>query len=257
MKKFAIALLAATSLFSASVPALNEITYEWLRAAGDDDGGSEFISSIREIFNDHKIKSFLEFGVGYSTKYFLDSCNRVLSIEVITYGYGPEKLRRFIEFYRDYSNWVPIAYFSGYRGDMSWAPYKYLGSDSVYKACSYQCSTSLSYEPVDPFYLKELGEFLNNLTKYNKIEVALIHPILFLRGDLVRLLFQKVPIIIGYHTAGRMKGEVNEVWGYGRVETPEDYEEIYIPSPQGTTVWIAKKAEYSDLIEKLQHLSHQ
>lgn len=251
MKKTLLTLLTTLSLFASSVQSPEDVTYEWLTQVGDDDGGSEFVICLKEIFNTMKVKSFLEFGVGYSTKYLLDSCQRVLSIEVITNGYGPQKLRRFIEFYRDYSNWVPIAYFSGYRGDMSWAPYKYFGSDSVYKACSYTCATCLSYEPIDPFYLKEMDEFLSNLIKYNKIEVALIHPILFLRGDLVRLLFNKVPIIVGFHTAARMRGEENDVWGYGRLQVPDDYEEIYLPTSQGTTAWIAKKSSYQPLIENL------
>lgn len=247
-------LLCILCLYANSIGKPAEITYEWLTQGEGDDGGSDHVVCLKEVFNKIKVRSTLEFGLGYSTKYLLDSCARVLSVEVVTHGYGPAKIQKFLQFYRDYSNWIPITYFSGYQGDMSWAPYKYLGSDSVYKACSYQNATHQSYEPIDPFYLKELGEFVTNLTKYNKIDVALVHPILFLRGDLVQLLFDKVGVIVAHNTSTRAKKGKDEGWGYTRVATPNNYEEIYIATPEGTTVWVAKKDEYQPLIQSLKQL---
>lgn len=236
-----------------------DITYEWLATGYDDTGGTSHVACFKEIFSKVKIKALLEFGLGPSTKYFLDSCKRVISVEVITNGYGPNRLQKFLKFYKDYSNWVPIAYFSDFHGDMTWAPYKFLGSDHVYKACSYQCVTGLHYKDVDEHYLKELNEFITNLSKYNKIDAALVHPILYLRGDLVQLLFDKVPIIVAHDTCTRVSGTING-YGYVRVKTPDNYEEIYLPLVQeqvkipGTTVWIMKKPEYNELIQSLKKL---
>jgi hypothetical protein len=241
--------LCLSDIHSIETPA--EVTQEWLTS----DPNEEHIVCFQEIFNQMKTRNMLEFGLGFSTKYFLESCKRVISVEVVTNGYGPERIKKFLSFYRDYPNWVPISYFSGYPGDMSWAPYKYMGSNAVYLAASYQCSTHLSYEPIDDFYLKELGEFIANLTKFNRIEVVFINPILFLRGDLIELCFHKIPIIVAHHTSSRFQGVKNDVYGYSRVKTPQEYEEIYIPTSQGTTVWILKEAQYQPLIDSLSQLS--
>lgn len=263
MKNLIICLILAVSALRAENYLFNkpdEVTYEWLVTAHDDTGGSGHVACFKEIFKHIKVKTLLEFGLGYSTKYFLDSCKRVLSVEVITQGYGPDRLKHFLPFYKDYSNWVPIAYFSDFHGDMSWAPYKYMGTDAVYKACSYQCVNRKNYKDIDSYYYKELNEFLTNLSKYNKIEVALVHPILYLRGDLVELLFNKVAIIVAHDTRPRATGIENS-YGYVAVVTPENYEEIYLPLKQnddnipGTTVWIMKKPEYQILTDHFKTLA--
>jgi hypothetical protein len=230
-----------------------EITLEWLACQESENHAV----CLEKIFEMLKPRNILEFGLSYATKYCLDVCKRVISVEVITHGYGPGHLQKFISLYHGYSNWVPIAYFSGYRGDMSWAPYKYIASDAVYMAGSYQCSTHKSYRLIDPFYLSEMGEFISNLIKFNKIETALIHPMLFLRGDLVELCFHKVPVIIAHHTAARRDEEREEgdPFGYRRVKTPPEYEEIYIAKEPGTTVWISKKPEFQTLTDELMQLS--
>lgn len=259
---FIFSLFALSSLNAAEHPFSkpDEITYDWLTTANDDTGGCSHVLCFKTILNHLKVKTLLEFGLGHSTKYYLDSCKRVLSVEFITHGYGPDRLKRFVQFYKDYSNWVPIAYFSGFHGDMSWAPYKYIGSDSVYTASSYQCMNCKNYKVIDDHYLKELNEFITNLSKYNKIEVAVVHPILYLRGDLVELLFNKVAIIIGHNTKSRADGK-EDAFGYVKTVVPENYEEIYLPIKitedyiPGNTVWVMKKPEYQPLIEDLKTLA--
>lgn len=217
----------------------------------------DFLSPFEVINQNLKVRSVLEFGLGDHTKYFLDKYKKVISIEVVTHGYGPETIKKYIQLYRDYSNWIPISYFSGYHGDMNWAPYKYLATDAVYKACSHQCATRMPhYSTIDNSYIKELNEFITNLVKFNKIDVAFICPALFLRGDIVDLMFGKVSIIVAHETDARNEGLVgfDDLWGYSRVVTPLDYEEIYLPTQGGTTIWIAKKGEFANLIEQLKAL---
>jgi len=235
----------------------NEITYERLLQSDEEIGDASYVPCFNEIFKVLKVKTLLEFGLGYSTKYFLDSCKKVISIEVITHGYGPDFMKKFIQLYRDYSNWIPIAYFSGYQGDVNWAPYKYLASDNVYKACSHQCSVGVPhYSTIDNFYKKELNEFISNLTRYNKVDVVFINPALFLRGDLVEILFDKVPVIVAHATNSRKFGQTGkaDTWGYSRLVARDEYEEIYIPTKSGTTVWISKTPEYQPLIQALKQL---
>jgi len=230
----------------------DDITYDWLVKYGDETGITDHVSHFRKIFNKFKVKTCLEFGVGYSTKYFLDSCNKVISIEFVTSGYGPAVMKRYIELYRGYSNWLPIVYFSGYRGDMTWAPFKYLGTEGIHKANSYQCATKRNYARVDSLYIKELDAFIDRLVQANTIDISLVSGGgFYLRGDLVQLLFGKVPIIVAHDIYSRSVGVKDDPYGYSRIITPVDYEEIYIPAGKGTTVWISKNDEFSELAEEL------
>lgn len=199
---------------------------------------------LQDIFNHSKVKTTLEFGLDKYTPYFLESSTKVISIEFITHGYGPENMKAAIERYKGYSNWIPIAFFTGYHGDVNWAPYRYYGSESVYKATSHQGFHGTSYTPIDDFYVTELGSFINNLKKCYKIDVAFIGGCIYLRGDLVQLLFDKVPVIIGTGNPSQ------SIYGYPFMKGSDNYEAIYI-SPYNTTVWIVKKDEYQSLIETL------
>lgn len=229
----------------------DDITYEWLTTVGAATGYTDHIIHFQKLFQVMKVRTFLEFGLGFSTKYFLDSSKKVISVEFITNGYGPEWMKSCIDLYRDYPNWIPIAYFSGFPKDTSWAPYKYLGSEHVYKAGSYQCATHKNYALIDKFYLTELDAFITNCVKTNKIDVAFVDSGLYLRGDLVQLLFGKVPVILAHDTRCRDMGMQDDVYGYSRIVTPEDYEEIFISSGQGTTVWIKRSDQYREVAAEL------
>ncbi len=73
----------------------------------------------------------------------------------------------------------------------------------------------------------------------------------FLSEGLVRVLFDKVPVIIGQSTYARGKGFTDDVYGYLSIKTPDNYEEIYISAASGTTFWILKNEQYQHLIEAL------
>lgn len=226
----------------------DEITLEWLTLQN----GAQYALIFRKLFELTRVKTALEFGVGFSTKYLLDRCNKVISVDVITHGYGSETMKKFLRLYADYSNWIPIAYFSGYMGcDYSWAPFKHLGSEHVYKATAYQHGHHKDYGLIDPFYRIELDAFLASLFKYNKIDMVFLGHASYLRGDLVQLLFDKVPLIIAHDSDGRERGELDDLFQLVRVVTPENYEEIFFPVAGGTTVWIQKKERFTPLIEAM------
>lgn len=215
---------------------------------------NEKIFDFRDFLKEFKVKIFLEFGPGFWTDYFLESCKKVYSVEFVTPGYGPNPIKNFLSQYADYANWIPIVFFSAYQGDTEWAPYKYLGSEHVHKAASYQCATHHHYALIDDFYLIELNAFINNIVKYNPAQAALVSSGLYIRGDLVQLLFGKIPIIFARDTSCRANGIADDVYGYSRVITPNDYEEIYISKPEGVTAWISKDEKYTKLIEELRSL---
>ena len=259
MKKLMLSLLLSTlflnPIFSGGevnfIKKADDITYDWLVKYGDETGNTDYVPHFKKIFKKFKVRTCLEFGVGYSTKYFLDSCNKVISVEFVTSGYGPVGIKKFLELYRGYSNWFPIVYFSGYQGDMTWAPFKYLGTESVHKANSYQSATNRNYARIDNFYIKEMDAFIDRLAQVNTIDISLVSGGFYLRGDLVQMLFGKVPVIVAHHTCFRSSSVKDDCYGYSRVTTPEDYEEIYIAAGQGTTVWIVKNEEFKELAEEL------
>ncbi len=230
----------------------DDITYDVLT-----DAGINYVSIFKEIFGNSRVRTFLEFGYDYPTKYFLDSCHKVISVGMITHGYGPEPFKKYLALYRDCSNWIPLAYLSGYIGDPSWASFKYIGSESVYKAASYQCVTHKNYALMDDFYITELNAFIGNLVRYHAIDLAFVNMIgVVLRGDVVQCLLGKVPVIVAQDTSMRYGEEKSDLYGYTRVVTPDDYEEIYISKGGGTTVWIQKNNKWNELVQVLKNYAN-
>lgn len=256
MKKILFLLLGAfgcaKGAFAVNQPTrVEEITYDWLVDYGKLTTQTDHVQIFHKIFHSIKVKTLLEFGMSYGTKYFLDSCNKVISVEFVTNGCGPDWMKKCMALFQGYSNWIPIAYFSSWPGDMSWAPYRYIGSDKVYKAASYQNATMKHYALIDDLYLIELNAFLSNLSKSNTIDVAFIDCFgAYIRGDLVQLLFRKVPVILA-HGCNRTLGIKDDVFGYSRIEAPEEYEEIYLPYGQGTTIWILKNEKYERFLAEM------
>jgi hypothetical protein len=233
-----------------------QITFEWLSNGAVLDHDTHHVLVFQKIFDVLKVRVMMEFGLGYSTKYFLDHVGKVISIDFITHGYGPDTMKKFLHVYRDYSNWIPIAMFSGYRGwDYDWAPYKHLASESIYKATSYANAYHKSYAKVDDFYIVELRAFLDKFLKYNKVEIAFVGHATYIRGELIQMLFGKVPVLVAHNTDRRQQKNQDDPYNLILVETPDSYEEIFIPTQGGTTVWIEKKEKYKALYQELKQLT--
>lgn len=242
-------LLNCTVLPSASwITNADDITEAWLLEAGQETGYTEHTRHFKNIFSKMKVRTFLEFGVGFSTKFFLDNCDHVVSVEFVTPGSGPEWLQKCIELYRNCHHWTPIAYFSGPSLDMSWAPHKFVGTESVYKAASYQPVYRKSYAPIDSSFLGELDTFVRQQVAKNDVDVAFVDAGICIRGDLVQTLFHKVPIIAAHDIAPKHRRHDDDVYGYGRLVVPENYEEIYVPFGMGTAFWIKKEPRYKSII---------
>jgi hypothetical protein len=210
-------------------------------------GYTDHIPHFKQIFDNYKVDTFLEFGCGYSTKFFLDNSKKVISVEFVTNGCGPEWLKYCLKFFEGCHKWMPITYFTGYQGDTSWSKFSFFGTDEVYKAGSYQCSQHKNYALISNAYMVELDTFINGLVTTNKIDVGFVDSGLYLRGDLVTLLFNKVPIIFAHDARCRAIGEIDDVYGYSRIQTPSNYEEIFIPGGMGTMIWIKTDPEFKPL----------
>ena len=238
-------LFGAAGAWSGDFPkSADEITYQWLCSAGG--GYTDHIPHFNHIFSAKKMHTFLEFGLGFATKFFLDHCDRVISVEFVTNGYGPDWLKECLMLYRRAPHWTPIAYFSDYSKDMSWAPLYFVGGKMVSDACGYQCATHQWYALIDDSYLKELDGFISNIIDETPVDIAFVDAGIYLRGDLVQLLFGKVPLILA-HDCPRTPGDKDDVYGYCRVKPPADYEEITIRTGKNTTIWIRQNEELREL----------
>jgi hypothetical protein len=239
------------------VTSADDITEGWLLHERNTGGYTDHVRHWKQFFKMMKVRTFLEFGVGFSTKYFLENSERVISVEFITPGSGPEWLKYCIHLYRNFKTWVPLAYFTGKNLDTSWAQYKYLGAESVYRAASYQPVHCQSYASIDPSFLEDLQRFVHQQVAMNDIDVAFVDPGVCLRGDLVQILFHNVPIIAAHDVPPKENRMVNDVYGYGRVTVPEDYEEIYVPIGKGMAFWVKNEERYIDVIKGLQEYVSQ
>lgn len=212
--------------------------------------GSELPPYLKTVFEQMKVRTALEFGISGHTSELLKEAGKVITIEFITHGYGPDALKAEMEKCKGISNWIPIAYFTGYQGDVNWAAYRYFGTESVYKATCHQAETHQSFSSIDDFYITEISSFLANLKKCYKLDLVEVGGAVILRGDIINALFGKVPVIVGTSSS-----DSTNLFGYNIVKTPEDYEEIVFRS-HNITVWVSKAEEHTALREALLSTAH-
>lgn len=211
------------------------ITYDWLIDCGKNTAYTDHIPHFRRLFNTMKVRGFLECGCGYSTKYFMDHCDKVISIEFMNPGTGDYWFKECLNLYKDCSNWVPLLYNADHK------------DQSFNNACAYACSEHRDYSLIDPSYLVRLDQFFKKQIEMARqggknIDVAFVDPGVYPRGDMVKLLLEnKVPIVMAHDTIFDKGSDVSEglyIWFV--VKTPPDYEKIFIPFGNGTTFWISK-----------------
>jgi hypothetical protein len=229
-----------------------DITEEFLTLTSPSVCYTEHVAHLKRIFNKLHVRTFMEFGLGFSTKYFIDNSEHVISVEFITPGSGPDWMKYCLNLYRNYYGWTPIAYFSGPGLDTSWAPHSYIGLDSVYRACAYQPVHCKSYASIDPTFLDDLNNFVERQVSAYNIDVAFVDAGVCIRGDLVQVLFNKVPIIAAHDVGKKEIRHLDDVYGYGRIIVPENYIEIHVPFGMGTAFWIKNEDQYLPLIKDLQ-----
>jgi hypothetical protein len=245
--KYLILLLTLLGFIEAAPPTkADDITYDFLVQTGTETGYCDHIAHIRKILETTKVKVLLEFGLGYSTKYFLDNCAKVISVEFVQGKINPDWMKHCLDLYKGYSNWIPVAYFSNFSGDFSFAPYKYFASHKLFEAEATFAATGQASG--DDAHVAELKTFIGNITKFNKVDLALVDPSILERGVLVQLLFEKSPIILAHDCYSFVSAELPDTYGYRKVIPPEDYETIFISKGKGTLLWIKKTDPMAELI---------
>ena len=230
----------------------DQITEEWLVGQGTLTGYTEHVRHFKRLFSKMEVKGLLEFGVGFSTKYFMDHAEKVISVEFVTPGTGPEWIKFCIDLFRNSTNWTPIVYFTGSGLDTSWAPNKYMGADSVYRAAAYQPAHYASYATLDSTFLDDLQSFVELQVSKNVIDVAFVDAGVCIRGDLVQVLFNHVPVIVAHDIAPLDRRHIDDVYGYGRLIIPDNYVEVHVTDGMGTAFWILNEPQYQEVIRDMQ-----
>jgi len=229
-------LLTSSSLTHCDEIKAEEITYDWLISCAEATSYTDHIPHFRRLFNTVKVRGFLECGCGFSTKYFMDHAERVVSVEFLHPGTSDTWFQKCLEIFQKCRNWVPLTY----NHDYSDLPF--------YKACAYSNATQRDYSLIDSRYLDTLDTFFKGLLKSSKdhgyeIDVAFVDPGVMIRGDMVKLLLKnKVPIVMAHDTACDTGPDATSGYYSWFVVKPDpDYEKIHIPYGQGTTFWINKQ----------------
>jgi len=186
-----------------------------------------------QIFDHQKVKSILEFGLGIGTRYLLDNCDNLISVELSKGDYNRDWYERTSEDLKEYSNWKC----------------DYIDLPQDIKDADERAQKNL-FPLSDVSYLKTLKEITDPYLKGEKYDLIFIDAGIHTRGDLVNLSFGNSDIIVAHDTSRSPQRVIQNIYGYNIVEVPENYIELrYECTHMGTTLWINKSKE--DLIERM------
>lgn len=204
---------------------VKSITYETLAA----DPWTDHVIVFNELFKATRISSFLEFGLGKATKYFLENCDEVTSVEI---SVSSRKSRVEPWYY------ASIQALAGYH---NWNPILYHGSvilDYYNQERSYPEENIL-------LFTAEINDLCDSVFNNQRFDIAFVDPGVTTRGDIVNALFNRVDILVAHDT-----NHHQIVYGWSRIVSMQNYKKIHFSYGQGTTVWV--KTDMTDLINALE-----
>jgi hypothetical protein len=211
---------------------------------------TEHVAVFEKIFKLITVDSFLEFGVGRSTKYFLDNCPNVASLE-LTCEYAPAKklidpwYRACVEkFVPRFPRWKH--HMRNCRWIVDSTTYYYWEKDP----------TTLSFNPlqVSTKYLLEVRDICADGLKLlgKPCSLAFVDSGLSGRVDIVNeLLRRRIPIVVAHDT----NNETDQFCGYQRLEHPPQYTFIHCRTICGVSIWLRTDCISPDVIAKLRAYS--
>lgn len=211
------------------------INYDFLQNNGQKNLSIDYLPHIRRLFHTTNVRGFLECGCSYSTKYFLEHCQKVTSLDFYTSESKNKLFKECVSLFSYHKNWVSLLYNES-RKDMSFM-----------KACSYRKKTHKDYALIDSSYVKKLDLYFKKIIQGENeagtpIDVAFVNPSMNLRGDIVQILLtNNVPVVIAHDTeSAEANVPSTNLYGWDKVQSDSNYEKIYIPYKTGTTFWIKK-----------------
>lgn len=191
----------------------------------------DHVRAWNTLFSIEKIENFLELAEGKATKFFLNNCDHVTSVSLITISTADQIFPIYYD-NLDLFDKVP-----------NWTPQLHIFSDLVDKA-NKQAYNGVNPELVGEDYAEEISQFCEALTREAHYDAIFVDPRLVIRGDLVNALFNKADIIATHDT-----NFIPNIYGWNKLSPPDDYETIHFSYGSGTTFWIKK--EKQELIQKL------
>lgn len=220
MKKYLFSLFVLTAHVSLLEGYENaeQITFESLASSLVTD----HVSAFKVLFEIQPVGEFLEFGMGLGTKYFLDHCQHVTSIELLIKDRSSNVLPWYLdclELYKNYANWTPAL--------------------QVFPQAVNQAN-DFAIREMDPEmqsreYLNVINKFLDQVFQYKRFEVVFVDPGMHIRGDLVNALFGRADIIVAHDT-----NSISSIYGWYKIRVPDDYEQVTNRNGSGITFWIRK-----------------
>jgi len=215
--------------------------------------------------------SLLEYGCGYSTKWFLDNFKHVVSAELVSAGSGPAWLFECEKLYENYTNWSPL---------LVYLPAA--GSDPVELKRAFPQLGVLDERPVetcgvipniyngphsqDPRngpYFEHSSACVNKFSelhfKGQIFDMAFIdHGTSILRGPCVQSCIDNDIDIIICHDMGHGNFDkdnpisVNREYNYHQIKhDPKKYKFLRTLKGMGSGFWVKKIPKYESLIENL------
>jgi hypothetical protein len=217
---FYLLLLTTTSVYSSTDfdEPLESLTLESFSQSAYTD----HVLAFNEVFQIIPPKSFLEFGLGRSTKFFLDKCPIVASLELtslctasLSFPWYKQCTDKFIN---SYDNWRPSLRFCS----------------PLMNTLTRDGKGGVPSPDVEAEFLKEI----NSITKQgltligNDCSIAFVDSGTAGRVDIVNaLLAHKIPIVAAHDTKSFF-------YHWERIHLPKEYVAFVFPAREGITFWI-------------------
>jgi hypothetical protein len=241
-----IGIVVASSVFSTWLVASDEFVTEPLDSMTIEEmsksGWTDHVLAFNEVFKVIEVKSLLEFGVGRSTKYFLDNVPKVVSLEIASTHALQQSLHWYQmcvkKFMPAYQNWRPTFRFCSEDVDVA--------TVNAWKG--------MLPESLSSSYMQEIADTCTQglVLLEEPCMLAFIDSGPYGRVDLVNeILSRKVPIVAAHDTGA--SGWEYQYYAYDRLKVPEEYMTITFPVRAKITFWIRKdilNEQQIDCLEK-------
>lgn len=192
----------------------------------------DWVEHFEKVFKTIKVNNILEFGLGLGTQFLCDNSKYVNSVELSIGDYNKtwtEKTKKILE---NYNNWK-LNYIE--------LPEEIIKSN--------QKAIEKKYPLEDTSYLAVLKEIIMPFIDNLNYDIIFVDPGIHNRGDIVNFCFNKCKILAAHDTS-KNGNVIENIYGYNIVKCPDNYYEIHIQNGLGTTFWINKNTNESEIIIK-------
>jgi hypothetical protein len=193
-------------------------------------GWTDHVLAFDEVFKVIEVRSMVEFGIGRSTKYFLDKVPEVVSLEIGS----THALQQSLHWYQQcVKKFLPVY--------PHWRPTFRFCSEELDVATANAWQKGIFPDSLSPSYLQEIADTCAQVLGLADGECMLgfVDSGPYGRVDLVNeLLSRKIPIVAAHDTGAT--GWERQFYAYDRLKIPEQYVEVTFPVRAKITFWLNK-----------------